>query len=99
VVAKHAGTPLEALAEAEQAQWRIARRAEREVSKLMRSTMGMGGSERSVGAVARMDELGRRFDRAVRQARVLCGCREAAGDPHRRDCDSQYRRWIPRESP
>ncbi len=94
-ISKHGGAPLLALAEAEQAQWRIARKAEREVRKVMRSTMGMGASERSVSAVARMDELGRQFDRAVRTARILCGCREAGGDPYRRDCSAQYRRWIP----
>jgi hypothetical protein len=61
----------------------------------MRSTVGMGASERSVSAIARVDELTRRLEEAVRTARVLCECREAAGDPHRRDCEAQYRRFIP----
>lgn len=91
----HEGTRLEALAEAEQAQWRIARKADGEARRLMRSTVGMGTSDRSVEAAAKVAELTRRSEEALRTAWVLCSCREAAGDPHRRDCAAQYRRWIP----
>lgn len=89
------GDPLEALADAEKAQWREAKHCEREIRKLARSSIGLGISDHALKATKRIDGLKQRIDRAVRTARALCGCREGRGDPHRTDCDFLYRRWLP----
>ncbi len=94
-IAQHGGDDLEALAAAEQAQWRVARGAEREVRKLARGTIGMGESQRSVAAAARIDQLRQELARATRTARILCQGREQRGDPHRQDCETLYQRRLP----
>jgi hypothetical protein len=97
VLGREQGEPLDALARAEQERWTVARNAERRGRRLMRSTVGMGESQRSLRAVAELERLDRAFAAAVREARILCGCRQRRGDPYREDCDRLYRPWIPPE--
>ena len=93
-IAERPGDALQALAAAEQAQWRVARSAESEARRLMRGTLGMGEFKKSVDAAARVEGLYSRFERAVRTGRTLCGCRSQRGDPNRKDCDALYRKWL-----
>ncbi|MEE9608281.1 MAG: hypothetical protein V3U03_11140 [Myxococcota bacterium] len=93
-IAERPGDALKALAAAEQAQWRVARSAESEARRLMHGTLGMGEFKKSVDAAARVEGLYRRFERAVKTARALCGCRSRRGDPNREACDALYRKWL-----
>lgn len=86
--------PLEALRRAENDRWRAARTASRQGRRHLRRTLGGGPSVAARGPTSEMTEIAdlqRRYHRAVREARVLCGCREARGDPLREDCEAAFR--------
>jgi hypothetical protein len=83
--------PLEALRRAENDRWRAARTASRQGRKHLRQTLGGGPSLAGHGVTADLAEHQIRYHRAVHEARVICGCREARGDPLREDCEAAFR--------
>jgi len=87
--------PLTALAAAESARWKVARKAERDARKRMRQMVGIGAAAQARRGASEVDNLNGRFATAVYEARLLCGCRQQRGDPYREDCARLYQRWIP----
>ncbi len=83
-------SPLQALRAEEGERWRRARRAGRAGRRTLRRGIGQadrGGARALAGEFDRVDEAHRR---AMREARVLCTCRAARGDPDGADCDRLY---------
>lgn len=84
--------PLEALRKAETERWQAARTASRQGKRRLRQSMGGSPSlanRRVANQVAASQDA---FHSAVREARVLCDCRERRGDPYREDCAVLFRK-------
>ena len=90
VIAAHPGEPLEALRKAEAERVRTAKSSYRRARKRLGRSLGGGpgavGQRDASGAGTAMDV----FERNIAEARVICGCRERRGDPHRQDCERLY---------
>ncbi|MGH0037521.1 MAG: hypothetical protein ACQGVK_21035 [Myxococcota bacterium] len=91
ILADSDAPPLEALRQAENDRWRAARTASRQGRKHLRRTLGGGPSLAARGTTAEIADHQSRYHRAVAEARVICGCREARKDPLREDCDAAFR--------
>ena len=82
--------PLQALRAAESERWREARRASRQVRRLLGRSLGAPDRGGSRAIALELARVGERHRAVMREARALCGCRVARGDPDDADCARLY---------
>lgn len=92
-LAEHPGDELEALRRAEEDRWRAARSASRRGKKLMADSVEQGDTPAQQRRAAQIGRTSQRYRQALREARILCGCRERRGDPYREDCERLFWRY------
>jgi hypothetical protein len=83
-------TPLRALRTEEAARWQRARRAAREGRKALGRGIGAGDAGGARVIAGEFHGATEAHRQALREGRILCGCRARRGDPDGADCDRLY---------
>jgi hypothetical protein len=83
-------TPVQALRAEEAARWQRARRAAREGRRSLNRAIGAGDAAGARVIAGEFHGATEAHREALREGRILCGCRARRGDPDDADCERLY---------